>query len=112
MVKSHEMERSHEISHQYMPMLLLLGQKRVSLNYFVDLFKVISGTSFNSSWHLLKISPNLIIPGTSFTYIGYLLKLLAPLAKVGAFYFVFVSWVGGNLEWDLGGTSGGGVGVQ
>ena len=67
-----------------------------SLNYFVDLFKVISGTSFNSSWHLLKISPFLIIPGTSFTYIGYLLKLLAPLAKVGTFYiiFVFVSWWG------------------
>ena len=74
-----------------------------SLNYFVDLFKVISGTSFNSSWHLLKISPFLIIPGTSFTYIGYLLKLLAPLAKVGTFYiiFVFVSWWG-----DFGGILG------
>ena len=79
-----------------------------SLNYHVDLFKVISGTSFNSSWHLLKIYPFLIIPGTSFTYIGYLLKLLAPLAKVGTFYiiFVFVSWWG-----DFGGGILGYLGV-
>ena len=70
---------------------------------------MISGTSFNSSWHLLKISPFLIIPGTSFTYIGYLLKLLAPLAKVGTFYiiFVFVSWWG-DLGGGLGGTWDGG----
>ena len=61
-----------------------------SLNYFVDLFKVIFDTYFNSSWHLLKISPILIILGTSFPYFGYLLKILAPLINVGTFYIIFV----------------------
>ena len=61
-----------------------------SLDYFVDLFKVISDTYFNSFWHLLKISPILIILATSFPYFGYLLKFLAPLINVGTFYIIFV----------------------
>ena len=51
---------------------------------------MIFDTYFNSSWHILKISPILIISGTSFPYFGYLSKLLAPLTNFGTFYIIFV----------------------